>query len=811
MPDSMFGPYRLVAQVGEGGMGKVYLGVRADQQFEQKVAIKFATGALQDQELAFRFRLERQTLAKLDHPNIVRLVDGGTTSDGVPYLIMDHVDGLRLDQYVAEHNLSIRQRIELFRKTCSAVQYAHQHLIVHRDIKPANILVTPDGEPKLLDFGIAKLLDSYASEQALTASGVVPMTLRYGSPEQVQGHPVTVATDLFALAVVLYELLTGRSPHYQEGVGMETIMHRILAVDPAVPSSVAPQARELKGDLDAIVMKALRKEPPARYASVAEFSEDLRRFLEGRPVQARHGNWVYRVRKFAGRHKVAAAAATVGLTALLVAFGITLWQWRIARIERIRADARFQDVHELARSFVIDFEEAIEHVPGSAEPRILLLRKTSEYLERLSRDAGQNEGVILDIGEAYIRLGGLQASEFQSSTGDLKAAEVDYRKAVEIESRLFWQKSQQARDITARARLQLSDVLSQMGRIQESVTESHRAADIWAEIGARDPKDIRALRDAGIAYLYLGGVTGSPDQLNLGDRRTAIEFAHSGVTRWEKFVAAGGGGDYAKQYDVPIARLLLAYLLSTDGAQSQARSLVTAEEVAFRDVVRSQHPSDETVAELDMDIARVLQRLEQHAAAEPYLADAIQKRRAALEAGRTEPGAQFELADALYHDGISQTALRHTKQAHTDFENAASLLEALAKHDPNNLLWRNALANALVQAGEDTRALRIVQELATRHETTPSEVLRYARLLADHEPARAIAEAQRAADLAHHADWEIEDALAELSAGAGHWQDAVEAEGRARGLLQVYKPGPSDGLYQKVRERFDRYAARVGK
>jgi tetratricopeptide (TPR) repeat protein len=810
MPDTMFGPYRLVAQVGEGGMGKVYLGVRADQQFEQKVAIKFATGALQDQELAFRFRLERQTLAKLDHPNIVRLVDGGTTSDGVPYLIMDHVDGLRLDQYVAEHNLSIRERIELFRKICSAVQYAHQHLVVHRDIKPANILVTPDGEPKLLDFGIAKLLDSYASEQALTATGVVPMTLRYGSPEQVQGHPVTVATDLFALAVVLYELLTGRSPHYQEGIGMETIMHRILSVDPAVPSSVAPQARELKGDLDAIIMKALRKEPGARYPSVAEFSEDLRRFLEGRPVLAQHGNWVYRARKFAGRHKVAAIASTAAVTALLVAFGITLWQWRVARIERIRADARFQDVHQLARSFLFDFEKAIENVPGSAEPRILLLRKTSEYLERLSLDAGQNEGVILDIGEAYIKLGGLQASEFQSSTGDLKAAEVDYRKAVEIEGRLMGRPSRDSLDITARARLQLSDVLSQMGRIQESVGESHRAADIWAEIGTRDPKDIRALRDSGVAYLYLGGVTGSPDQLNLGDRRTAIEFAHSGVTRWEKFVAAGGGGDDAKQYNLPIARLLLAYLLSTDGAENQARSLVAAEEASFREA-RRRHPSDDTVAELDVDIARVLQRLDQHAAAEPYLADAIRLRRAVLDAGRTETGAQFDLAGALYHAGISQAALRHTAQAHNDFEEAARRLDALAKRDPNNLLWRNVLADALVQAGEDTRALPIAQELATRHETTPSEVLRYARLLADHEPARAIAEARRAADLAHHADWEIEDALAALSAAAGHWQDAVEAEGRARGLLQFYKSGVSDGLYQKVRERFDRYAAHAGK
>lgn len=239
-PAPMFGPYRLVSQVGAGGMGSVYLAVRADQQFDKKVAIKFATGALQNQEVLVRFRLERQTLARLEHPNIVRCLDGGTTPEGIPYLVMDNVDGMRFDEYVEKHHLPIRERIELFRRVCSAVHYAHQHLVIHRDIKPGNILVNEeDGEPKLLDFGIAKLLD-YSAPIGITAAGLAPMTLHYASPEQVRGDHITVASDLYSLGVLLYELLAHQSPHYEEGISVQKLMYRILNDDPSPPSTVAP-------------------------------------------------------------------------------------------------------------------------------------------------------------------------------------------------------------------------------------------------------------------------------------------------------------------------------------------------------------------------------------------------------------------------------------------------------------------------------------------------------------------------------------------------------------------------------------------
>ncbi|MCZ2151648.1 MAG: serine/threonine protein kinase [Bryobacterales bacterium] len=297
----MLGPYRIISKIGEGGMGSVWLGVRADEQFDKKVAIKVAPSALENEEVRIRFRLERQTLARLDHPNIVKLLDGGASESGIPYLVMDHVEGAPLDRFADEQKLSIEQRLALFRKICAAVHYAHQHLVVHRDLKPGNILVTLNGEPKLLDFGIAKMLDTDSARFQVTSEGVVPMTLRYGSPEQIRGKAVSAGSDIYALGVLLYELLTGHTPHYKPGVPAETLMYMILNDDPPPPGAAARRAldwptgrieaaalaearsstperlsNQLAGDIDAIVLKALRKEPADRYLSVEHFSEDIR-------------------------------------------------------------------------------------------------------------------------------------------------------------------------------------------------------------------------------------------------------------------------------------------------------------------------------------------------------------------------------------------------------------------------------------------------------------------------------------------------------------------------------------------------------
>ncbi len=317
-PDDRFGPYRIMHLLGRGGMGAVFQAERDDDQFHMTVAIKLVRPNLLTPEMLERFKTERQILASLDHPNIARLLDGGAAPNGTPYVVIEYVDGEPIAEYCRRRELSIRDRIRLFRKVCAAVQYAHQNLIVHRDLKPGNILVTKEGEPKLLDFGIAKLLDPAASSQTQTQARL--MTPDYASPEQVRGEPITTATDVYALGVLLYELLTGALPYKLTATDPHSVEQAICMTEPTRPSTTR---RELRGDLENILLMALRKEPSRRYASAEQFSEDLRRFLEGYPVVARQDTWSYRAAKFVRRNRVGvAAAAAVAL--LIVAFAITM-------------------------------------------------------------------------------------------------------------------------------------------------------------------------------------------------------------------------------------------------------------------------------------------------------------------------------------------------------------------------------------------------------------------------------------------------------------------------------------------------------
>lgn len=315
------GPWELIREIGRGGMGAVFLAHRVDGEYEARAAIKLI-GGMRTPENLRRFRAERQILAGLDHPNIARLLDGGSTDEGVPWVAMELVDGLPLDRYCDQAGLTVEQRIALFLDVCAAVAFAHRHLVVHRDIKPGNILVTAEGVPKLLDFGIAKLLDPEAADSAETRTAMRLLTPAYGSPEQLRGEPVTIAADVYALGVVLYRLLAGRMPYDLEEKSLTEIERLVCELDPPRASTIAltPRLqRKLRGDLDTILMTALRKEPAARYASVDWFADDLRRHVTGLPVLARGEHWTYRARKFVRRHRAGVAVAA-GLVLLITGF-----------------------------------------------------------------------------------------------------------------------------------------------------------------------------------------------------------------------------------------------------------------------------------------------------------------------------------------------------------------------------------------------------------------------------------------------------------------------------------------------------------
>jgi tetratricopeptide (TPR) repeat protein len=424
------GPYRIVRPLGRGGMGAVYLAVRDDDEFHKEVAIKTLKFELEGGPSISRFRHERQILAHLEHPNIARLLDGGTTEQGTPYIVLEYVPGVPLTEWCQQQQLSIEQRLRLFRQVCDAAQYAHQHLIVHRDIKPGNILVTADGVPKLLDFGIAKLLDTGpdTGARALTATvtGVRLMTPDYASPEQFLGGEISTATDVYSLGNVLYELLTGQRPHSLKNYDAVTFARAVCEEEIRPPSTLG---NRLRGDLDIIVLKAMQKDPGRRYSSVVEFSEDIRRHLEGLPIAARADTLVYRVTKFVRRNRIGVAAAAAAVTALVVGLAVSLYEARIAQ-------RRFAQVRELANTFLFQFYDQVTPLAGSVEVRKSIVDTACKYLDGLSQEAGSDKDLILELAQAYQRLGEVQGRTGTANLGRLDEARRSYQRALDLYGRL---------------------------------------------------------------------------------------------------------------------------------------------------------------------------------------------------------------------------------------------------------------------------------------------------------------------------------------------------------------------------------------
>ncbi|MEM7582037.1 MAG: tetratricopeptide repeat protein [Acidobacteriota bacterium] len=432
------GPYRLAEPIGEGGMGRVYLAQRDDDAFRKDVAIKILRPGRESGELLRRFQRERQILANLEHPYIAKLLDGGSTEDGRPYLVMEYVRGLPIDSFCRRHQLSVDRRIELILKVCEAIQFAHQNLVVHRDLKPSNILVTDEGTPKLLDFGIAKILrpENFPQTVLPTRTGVMPMTPEYASPEQVRAEPVTTAADVYALGILLYELLTGKRPYPIEGGSLESIVEAVCRHQPSRPSTVVlggnpptrttrepgsderpdrqdedptQLSRRLSGDLDAIVLRALRKEPSERYASVAQLGQDLERHLAGLPVEARRGTFVYLATKFVRRYRVA-VAVTVSVFVLLIGFVLTLLvQQRKILDERDRTLRERNRAEEVSGWLQELFElPSPSRARGEAVTARELLTKARKSIDRELQDPELKAELLSTLGQTFAQLGLMQ-------------------------------------------------------------------------------------------------------------------------------------------------------------------------------------------------------------------------------------------------------------------------------------------------------------------------------------------------------------------------------------------------------------------
>lgn len=509
---SVIGPYRVVREISRGGMGVVYFASRADEQFHQNVAIKVLRAGTPD--IADRFRTERRILAALDHPGIARLLDGGALPDGRPYFVMELVDGMPIDEYCRHTNPPLKERLRLVADLCAAVQYAHQHLVIHRDLKPSNVLVTTTGQAKLLDFGIAKLLDDSIEQAALTVDAY-PMTPRYASPEQLRGKPVSTATDVYALGVLLFELLTGRGPYTVTSDVAAEWGRAILDQDPTAPSAaararsaasgpgatgVAPvSARLLEGDLDTILLKALQKSPQRRYSSALALAEDIERHLDGRPVSAKPDTLWYRVGKFARRNRAAVGASAAALLLLVAAFGVTFWQYRVAARERALAQRRFSDVRQLANTFIFEVHDAIRDLPGSTAARARIVGTAVTYLDRLNQEAAQDDDLAREVAAAYERLAGVQGQGGSANLGDGASAVANQQKALALRA------TRAARRPTdAQARLEQAETESRLAGLMGDSKEAMAHAMHAVELVETTPTGAAPLRPsptlAGIYY-----------------------------------------------------------------------------------------------------------------------------------------------------------------------------------------------------------------------------------------------------------------------------------------------------------------------
>ncbi len=478
------GPYRIERELGRGGMAVVYLAARADGEFQKHVAIKLIKRGMDSAAVVERLRRERRILAALEHPSIARLLDGGTTTDGRPWIAMEYVEGVPIDRFCAERNLSIDERCRLIDKVCDAVAYAHQNLVVHRDLKPTNILVGPDGNPKLLDFGIAKVLGVDDSEASLTREHW-PLTPGYSSPEQMRGVAVSTTTDVYSLGVVLYELLAGQRP--SSGL----VKASAAALEAGKESR---WSRHLEGDLDNILQMAMRVEPERRYPTVERMRADLDRHLAGLPVSARKETWRYRAGKFFQRHPVGTPAAAMIALAAMAGVVFIVHAERDAQVERHKAEQRLGQMVELANHTLFDVHDSIEKLPGATAARIQIVRTTIDYLDKLNAESGNDPGVLSALASAYVRVARVQGSPTQPNLGDLRGADQSYAKAGKILDALMKggavDTDLRLRD--AELRVEYGTLLSVEGRKDETVAQGRHGLEHVRAILARDPANLAA-------------------------------------------------------------------------------------------------------------------------------------------------------------------------------------------------------------------------------------------------------------------------------------------------------------------------------
>ncbi len=722
---SRIGAFEVVRELGQGGMGTVYLAVRDDGQFRQTAALKLVRRGMDTDFILERFRSERQILAALDHPHIARVFDGGSTEDGLPYFVMEYIPGVDLLRDCDARGRTTRERLDLFLRVCEAAAYAHQQLVVHRDIKPGNILVTPDGVPKLLDFGLAKLLAPDLPESAAerTETALRFLTPEYASPEQVRGERISTASDIYSLGVVLYELLTGHRPYRLAGRRPDEIARAVCEEEPERPSTVVGRIesvtgrngrtevltpasiaatrggepsrlrRALRGDLDNIILMALRKEPDRRYASVEQLAADICRHLEGRPVKARKDTVAYRTGKFLSRHRAGVAVSAVMAVAILAAASIAVREARVARMQHREAERHFNEVRELTNSFLFEFHDAIQDLPGATPARQLVVRRALDYLEKLSAVKNDDPALRLELAEAYERIARVQGGMFESHLGDTAGARRSILKALAI--REDFARAEPKNPVfaaaLAEAELQLSEVLLVARERAAAVARARHAVSILEGLGAGSLSDRIAQARLGRARRYLGSALSSGS-----DRAEGLSALTSAASTFESLCASAPSGPTSGDcHQLAITHQLILHSLGGTRDRAAAFASYRRSVLLLEAIVRARPVSFSLKRELaycHMDMGSFLEWSEDYAGALTYHGHAVPMLEDLATADSRNADIRLLLAEAYNSFGYASARTGDVPVAFRNLKRSDRLLESVVSEDPANGRARLGLA-----------------------------------------------------------------------------------------------------------------------
>jgi serine/threonine protein kinase len=669
------GAYRIVGVLGSGGMSDVFRAVRADDEYHKEVAVKVLRAGYDTQFLLERFKSEKRMLATLDHPNIARILDGGSTDEGLPYLVMDFIKGRPIDEYCRERTLSVRQRLELFQTLCCAVQYVHQHLMVHADLKCNNVLVTDDGSVRLLDFGVARLVHGSHDEQ-----GPMALTPEFASPEQLRGEMVSTASDVYSLGVVLYLLLTGELPFGEPGALPHELCQEINERAAVAPSRLVTQAaarRQLAGDLDAVVLRALQKDPAQRYASVEQFNLDLSRYLRGFPVATRPSTLPHTVLKFCGRHRAGIAALSAFVLCLMAGVVAASWEAHVARQERARAERHFADVRKLASTFMFDLHESIQNLAGSTAARHLLVLNSLKYLDGLAAESAGDATLQRELATAYEKVADVQGGYRQANLGDASGAIQSYRKALDIRLALL---PKQPSDLDLRRELlktygKLGEVLSGSGDTAAAIASSRRALALAEDLTSRPGATLQDRRNLGSVYLSLGWQIAKSGQTERG-----LLLMNQGTAVFESLVDSDPG-DTRSRHHAAVAYGRLGETLIEAKRFDAALALHTKQQ-QFAHALSVSDPTNAELRTLEayalLGMATVLTK---RGAARDALAkqtEASNTLRALFDADAKDTEARYNAAFALSEVSATLASLGQLQSAELKLRDALAIIEPLA-------------------------------------------------------------------------------------------------------------------------------------